>query len=64
MQAAAGTTWPEQARALAALVAHSLLYAGFFEDPTLWVTLAVLASLPTLANDPVTYDESATSHTG
>lgn len=31
---------------LAALVAHSLLYAGFFEDPTLWVALAVVASLP------------------
>lgn len=35
--------------ALAALVAHSLLYAGFFEDPTLWVVLAVLASLPPAA---------------
>jgi hypothetical protein len=31
---------------LFALIAHSLLYAGFFEDPTLWVALAVLASLP------------------
>ncbi|MCW2928318.1 MAG: O-antigen polymerase [Thermoleophilia bacterium] len=31
---------------LAALVAHSLLYAGFFEDATLWVALALLASLP------------------
>jgi O-antigen ligase len=63
------TGWPVApiiwaSAALAALVAHSLLYAGFFEDPTLWVTLAVLASLPTLANDPVTYDESAPSHTG
>ncbi|MCW2956561.1 MAG: O-antigen polymerase [Thermoleophilia bacterium] len=29
-----------------ALFAHSLLYAGFFEDATLWVALAVLASLP------------------
>ncbi|MCB0880172.1 MAG: O-antigen ligase family protein [Thermoleophilia bacterium] len=29
-----------------ALFAHSLLYAGFFEDPTTWVALAVLASLP------------------
>lgn len=32
--------------ALVALFAHSLLYAGFFEDATLWVALAVLASLP------------------
>lgn len=32
--------------ALSALFVHSLLYAGFFEDPTLWVALAVLASLP------------------
>jgi O-antigen ligase len=31
---------------LPALVAHSLLYAGFFEDATLWVVLAALASLP------------------
>lgn len=31
---------------LVALVAHSMFYAGFFEDATLWVSLAILASLP------------------
>ncbi len=48
----AATGWPIApiiwaSAVLPALVAHSLLYAGFFEDPTLWVVLAVLASLPT-----------------
>lgn len=38
--------------ALFALIAHSLLYAGFFEDPTLWVVLAVLASLPVVDDEP------------
>ncbi|MCW2960506.1 MAG: O-antigen polymerase [Thermoleophilia bacterium] len=33
-----------------ALFAHSLLYAGFFEDATLWVALAVLASLPRVSD--------------
>ncbi len=52
----AGTGWPIApivwaSGALFALVAHSLLYAGFFEDPTLWVVLAVLASLPTVVDD-------------
>lgn len=52
----AGTGWPIApvvwaSGALFALVAHSFLYAGFFEDPTLWVVLAVLASLPTVADD-------------
>jgi hypothetical protein len=46
------TGWPAAATiwagaAFVAITAHSLLYAGFFEDPTMWVTLAVLASLPT-----------------
>ncbi len=44
--------------ALMALFTHSLLYAGFFEDPTLWVALAVLASLP------IERTEGATAHTG
>lgn len=72
--------WPDGAvvwagAALAALVAHSLLYAGFFEDPTTWVALAVLASLPRPDPDqdagcPVpgmgttTRAEGATAHTG
>jgi len=34
-----------------ALLAHSLLYAGFFEDPALWVALALLASLPVVGPD-------------
>jgi O-antigen ligase len=60
-----------------ALLAHSMLYASFFEDPTLWVALAVLASLPA-ADDDVpreprelveresrpTRTEGATAHTG
>jgi O-antigen ligase len=55
----AGTGWPIApivwaSGALFALVAHSLLYAGFFEDPTLWVVLAVVASLPTVVDDDVT----------
>jgi O-antigen ligase len=37
---------------LIALFSHSLLYAGFFEDATLWVALAVLASLPPVSSDP------------
>lgn len=72
------TGWPEGAviwagAALAALVAHSLLYAGFFEDPTTWVALAVLASLPHATPDPGDDDaatvrpearvEGATAHT-
>jgi putative inorganic carbon (hco3(-)) transporter len=45
------TGWPDgpvvwAGATIAALFGHSLLYAGFFEDPTLWVALAVLASLP------------------
>ncbi|MCW2974366.1 MAG: O-antigen polymerase, partial [Thermoleophilia bacterium] len=32
--------------AIVAVTAHSLLYAGFFEDASLWAALAVLASLP------------------
>lgn len=45
------TGWPSAALVwatgvLAALVAHSMLYAGFFEDATLWVALAIVASLP------------------
>src|SRR5690606_27718733 len=44
--------WPEPSTiwasgALIAVFAHSMLYAGFFEDAVLWVALAVLASLPT-----------------
>lgn len=74
------TGWPDGAvvwagAALAALVAHSLLYAGFFEDPTTWVALAVLASLPREVSegdqdvpaDPersTTRMEGATAHTG
>jgi O-antigen ligase len=60
----ATTGWPIgplvwASAALAALVAHSLVYAGFFEDPTSWVVLAVLASLPTMQRT-----EGATAHTG
>ncbi|MCW2922181.1 MAG: O-antigen polymerase [Thermoleophilia bacterium] len=61
----AGTGWPIApviwaSGALFALIAHSLLYAGFFEDPTLWVVLAVLASLPNVIDDEVVEsDESA-----
>lgn len=45
------TGWPSApiiwaSATLMALFAHSLLYAGFFEDPVLWAALAVLASLP------------------
>jgi O-antigen ligase len=36
---------------LVALVAHSMFYAGFFEDATLWVSLAILASLPVVDDD-------------
>lgn len=55
----AATGWPIApigwaSAALAALFAHSLLYAGFFEDPTTWVVLAVLASLPVTAIDAAT----------
>lgn len=47
----ASTGWPIApiifaTGAVVALVAHSLLYAGFFEDATLWIALALLASLP------------------
>jgi O-antigen ligase len=50
------TGWPDASiiwatAVLVALVAHSLLYAGFFEDATLWVSLAVLASLPRVDED-------------
>jgi putative inorganic carbon (hco3(-)) transporter len=31
------------AAALAALVTHSMFYAGFFEDPAMWLALALLA---------------------
>lgn len=42
--------WPAPATAwalaaLVALVAHSLLYAGFFEDPLTWAALALIASV-------------------
>lgn len=37
--------------ALVALIAHSLLYAGFFEDATLWAALALVASLPRIDAD-------------
>ncbi|MCW2924688.1 MAG: O-antigen polymerase, partial [Thermoleophilia bacterium] len=37
---------------IVALFAHSLLYAGFFEDATLWAALALLASLPVLSASP------------
>lgn len=52
----AGPGWPIApvifaTGAVAALVAHSLLYAGFFEDATLWAALAVLASLPRVTGD-------------
>jgi O-antigen ligase len=36
--------------ALIALVAHSLLYAGFFEDASLWASLALVASLPAVVS--------------
>jgi hypothetical protein len=32
--------------ALAAITAHSLLYASFFEDPATWLALAIVASAP------------------
>ena len=48
---------------LMALVAHSLLYAGFFEDPLTWgvlgVAAAALASMPVRAMDGVTEPETA-----
>jgi O-antigen ligase len=49
----AGTGWPIgpliwASATLMVLVAHSMLYAGFFEDPTLWIVLALLASLPAI----------------
>jgi hypothetical protein len=44
------TGWPSAAivwatGAIAALVAHSMVYAGLLEDPTTWAVLAVLASM-------------------
>jgi O-antigen ligase len=77
---AAGTGWPIgpviwASATFIALVAHSMLYAGFFEDPTLWVALALLASLPAVEPDAdaseagaeagvTTRAEGATVHTG
>ena len=54
----AATGWPMPVLIWAtgtfvALVAQSLLYAGFFEDATLWVALALLASLPPVAPEDV-----------
>lgn len=37
--------------AIVAITAHSMLYAGFFEDATLWVALAVLVSTPARSPD-------------
>lgn len=60
---AASTIWASGV--LAAMVAHSMLYAGFFEDATLLVALAVLAGGPTFTtrqakHDGGAADESAT----
>jgi O-antigen ligase len=74
----AGTGWPIgpliwASATLMVLVAHSMLYAGFFEDPTLWIVLALLASLPAIEPgsnlDPPDTDARArakgvTVHTG
>jgi len=61
----AGAGWPSPmlvwaSAVLAALFAHSLLYAGFFEDATLWVALALLATLPPVQHD-VVHQEPALS---
>jgi hypothetical protein len=51
------------ASVLAALFVHSLLYAGFFEDPLTWGVLglasAVLASAPVERKGEVTAPEPA-----
>ena len=62
------TGWPDAplvwaTGVLAALFAHSLLYASFFEDPITWVALAVLASLP-VAGSAREDTEGVTAHTG
>jgi hypothetical protein len=48
---------------LLALFAHSLLYAGFFEDPLTWgvlgVAAAVLAAVPAARNEEVAAQDSA-----
>jgi O-antigen ligase len=59
------TGWPAMSiiwatATLVALVAHSLLYANFFEDATLWVSLAVLASLPLVDESVVPVDARRT----
>jgi hypothetical protein len=51
---AAGATHPAVAAALAggftALVAHTMMYAAFLEDPLTWVILATAAAAPPLAS--------------
>lgn len=37
---------------IAAIGAHSMFYAGFYEDPLTWVALAALATMPNEAADP------------
>jgi hypothetical protein len=40
------------AAALAALVTHSMLYSGFFEDPIFWIAAAILAATASVPAEP------------
>jgi hypothetical protein len=43
----------------ATIFVHSLVYAGFFEDPLVWGTLALAAAVPSARREPVQAVESA-----
>jgi hypothetical protein len=47
------------AAAFCGLVAHTLVYAAFLEDPLVWMLLAVAAAVPVAAREPAPAAEGA-----